>query len=50
MRLSIFTDELGIDITEGISTLAEWGMKCVDFRGRTFGKAAETLRAYPNNP
>ncbi len=43
MQLSIFTDEIGVDITEGVSILAEWGMKCVDFRSRTFGKATETL-------
>lgn len=43
MKLSIFTDELGLDITEGIALLRDWGMQCVDFRGRTFGKACEAL-------
>ena len=43
MRLSIFTDELGVDIAEGIPILQDWGLKCVDLRGRTFGKACEAL-------
>jgi predicted dehydrogenase/sugar phosphate isomerase/epimerase len=41
--LSIFTDELGIDITKGLPILKEWGLDYVDLRGRVFGRAAEAL-------
>ena len=43
MFLSIFTDELGVDITEGLPILREWGLEYVDLRGRVFGSAAESL-------
>ncbi len=43
MFLSIFTDELGLDITEGLPILKSWGLEYVDLRGRVFGKAAESL-------
>ena len=43
MFLSIFTDELGIDITEGLPILKSWGLEYVDLRGRVLGKAAEAL-------
>jgi len=40
---SIFTDELGIDLVEGIPHLKSWELQAVDLRGRVFGKAAESL-------
>ena len=40
---SIFTDELGIDITQGLPIVKSWGLLHVDLRGMVFGKAAETL-------
>lgn len=40
---SIFSDELGVDITEGISIIKSWGLEYVDLRGRVLGKAAEAL-------
>ena len=43
MFLSIFTDELAVDITEALPILKQWGLKHVDFRGRVFGHAAEAL-------
>jgi len=42
---SIFTDELGMDITKGLPIIKSWGLEYVDLRGRVFGKAAETLPA-----
>jgi predicted dehydrogenase/sugar phosphate isomerase/epimerase len=42
---SIFTDELGLDITEGLPILKSWGLQYVDLRGRVFGMAAESLPA-----
>lgn len=43
MKLSIFSDELGMDITAGIIHLRDWGLRWVDFRGQVFGKACEAL-------
>jgi len=43
MYPSIFTDELGIDITEGLPTIKSWGLEYVCLRGRVLGKAAEAL-------
>ncbi len=40
---SIFTDELGLDLTEALPIIAEWGLEHVDLRGRVFGSAAESL-------
>ncbi len=40
---SIFTDELGLDITQGLPIIKSWGLKHVDLRGLVFGKAAEAL-------
>ncbi len=45
MFLSIFTDELGLDIAKGLPILQSWGLKHVDLRGRIFGMAAESLPA-----
>lgn len=40
---SIFTDELGIDITEGLPIIKSWGLEYVCLRGRVLGRAAEAL-------
>ena len=40
---SIFSDELGMDITKGLPIIKSWGLEYVDLRGRVFGKAAEKL-------
>ncbi len=42
---SIFTDELGLDITEGLPVIKSWGLRHVDLRGRVFGTGAESLPA-----
>ncbi|MFW6189758.1 MAG: Gfo/Idh/MocA family oxidoreductase [Planctomycetota bacterium] len=43
MRLSIFTDELGLDIAEALPVIAEWGLEHVDLRGRVLGGHFESL-------
>jgi predicted dehydrogenase/sugar phosphate isomerase/epimerase len=43
MHLSIFTDELGLDITEAAPIIKSWGLNHVDLRGRIFGRAIESL-------
>ncbi len=43
MQLSIFTDELGCDITKALPILQDWGLQTIDLRGRCFGKAFEDL-------
>jgi len=43
MLLSIFTDELGIDVTKAVPTIKSWGLDTVDLRGRVYGKSFETL-------
>ena len=40
---SIFSDELGIDIGEGLPIIKSWGLEYVDLRGQVFGYAAEAL-------
>lgn len=40
---SIFTDELALDITEGLPIIKSWGLEHVDLRGGVFGKAVEDL-------
>ncbi|MDP6040949.1 MAG: TIM barrel protein, partial [Candidatus Latescibacteria bacterium] len=45
MQLSIFTDELGIDITRAVPVIKSWGLDTVDLRGRIYGKSFETLDA-----
>lgn len=40
---SIFTDELAVDIAEGLPLIKSWGLEYVDLRGRTLGAAAESL-------
>lgn len=41
MYISIFSDELFMDIYEALPILKSWGMTHVDFRGRINGKAIE---------
>ncbi|HCK09077.1 MAG TPA: hypothetical protein DHW45_04325 [Candidatus Latescibacteria bacterium] len=43
MQLSIFTDELGMDITKAVPIIKSWGLDTVDLRGRVYGKSFETL-------
>lgn len=43
MYLSIFTDELALDITEALPIIKSWGLDHVDLRGRIFGRAFESL-------
>ncbi|MBN2452051.1 MAG: TIM barrel protein [Lentisphaeria bacterium] len=41
MRLSVFTDELALDVTKAVPMLKGWGIDTVDLRGRIYGKAIE---------
>jgi len=43
MQLSIFTDELALDVTKALPIIKGWGVDMVDFRGRIFGKPIERL-------
>ena len=43
MQLSIFTDELALDVTKALPIIKGWGVDTVDFRGRIFGKPIERL-------
>jgi sugar phosphate isomerase/epimerase len=43
MKLSIFTDELGMDLSKGVSILNQWDLTWVDLRGRIFGAPIEAL-------
>ncbi len=43
MKLSVFTDELGMDVTQAVPTLREWGIDTVDLRGRLFMRPVEAL-------
>jgi predicted dehydrogenase/sugar phosphate isomerase/epimerase len=43
MFLSVFTDELGMDIAEALPVIKGWGLEHVDLRGRVFGSACESL-------
>ena len=45
MFLSIFSDELGVDITEGLPLIKSWGLGHVDLRSAVLGMAAEDLPA-----
>ena len=38
MRLSIFNDEIGLDLTRGLSHFREWGLEWIDLRGRVIEK------------
>ena len=43
MFLSIFTDELGMDLTKALPILKSWGLTHCDLRGRIFGQSFESL-------
>ena len=43
MYISVFSDEIGKEVTEILPRFAEWGMKYVDFRGMVNGKPIENL-------
>ena len=43
MFISIFTDELKLDVAEAIPIIRSWGLKHVDFRSMVFGKRIEEL-------
>jgi predicted dehydrogenase/sugar phosphate isomerase/epimerase len=43
MHISVFTDELGLDIGEALPIIASWGVEHVDLRGRVLGKHFEAL-------
>lgn len=43
MQLSIFIDELALDVVEALPIIKSWGVDTVDFRGRVFGKPIERL-------
>jgi sugar phosphate isomerase/epimerase len=41
MELSVFTDELALDVNEALSLIKDWGSRYVDFRGAINGKGIE---------
>ena len=43
MFLSIFSDELWVDVTQSVPVLREWGLTHCDLRGLVFGKGIEML-------
>ncbi|MFU8781380.1 MAG: TIM barrel protein, partial [Kiritimatiellia bacterium] len=43
MYISIFTDELKLDVKEAIPVIRSWGLDCIDFRGMVFGKEIHDL-------
>jgi sugar phosphate isomerase/epimerase len=43
MYVSIFSDELGLDLVEAIPRFKAWGLEYVDLRGKIFGKALEDM-------
>ncbi len=45
MFISIFTDELGLDVTEALPIIKSWGLSHVDFRSKVFGKQIHELDA-----
>ena len=45
MILSIFTDELGMDVAQALPIIESWGMRYVDLRGQVFRKGIEFLTA-----
>lgn len=45
MQISIFPDELHLDITEGLPIIKSWGLTQVDLRSRIFGKTIDALSA-----
>lgn len=45
MYLSIFSDELALDVDKALPIIKSWGLEHVDFRGRVFKKGIEALDA-----
>jgi len=45
MILSIFTDELGLDVAQALPIIESWDMRYVDLRGQIFRKGIEFLTA-----
>ena len=45
MILSVFTDELGMDVAQALPVIASWGMRYADLRGQVFRKGFEFLSA-----
>lgn len=45
MFISIFSDELALDVTEALPIIRSWGLTHVDFRSRIFGKEIHALSA-----
>jgi hypothetical protein len=45
MFISIFSDELGLDVAEALPIIKSWGLSHVDFRSKVFGKGIEMLSA-----
>ena len=43
MFISIFSDELGLDVDKAVPIIKSWGLEHVDFRGRVFRKGIEAL-------
>ena len=43
MILSVFTDELGMDVAQALPVIESWGMQHVDLRGQVFRKGCEFL-------
>ena len=43
MFISVFSDELGMDVTKAVPVISSWGVKHVDFRGLVYGKGIEAL-------
>lgn len=43
MYLSIFSDELALDVAKALPIIKSWGLEHVDFRGRVFRKGIEAL-------
>ncbi len=43
MFISVFSDELGVDVTKAVPIIRSWGVQHVDFRGLVYGKGIEAL-------
>ena len=43
MKLSIFSDELGLDVRQALPEIRSWGFQFIDLRALLFGKALEQL-------
>ncbi len=43
MQLSIFNDEVGLDLAEAVSHFRNWGMEWIDLRGRVKGREFSML-------